>query len=425
LHHVRVYSNALHLNHNDRLTLLANFGFDAAVMDIFAALLNGACLYPLRIRDEEYTGELLDRMGEQQLTVLHATPTVFRHLMRNKVCRHDLGCIRMVVLGGEETTAEDFALFRRQFAPPTLFVNGLGPSESTLALQFFADHGTRLPGHAVPVGLPVDGMNVELINADGSEAGIYGELVLCSAYVSTGYWQQPELTAERFIADSDEPGVFRYHTGDRARYLPDGRLVFMGRVDDQVKVRGHRIEPGEVETALMGIAGVERCAVVLREERLVAYVVGQIDPSTLRSALSTVLPDYMVPGAFVQLDELPLTPNGKLDRKALPQPATMRDESAEYVAPRNEIEVQLVRIWAEVLGLTEQGEGEMPLGVHDDFFALGGHSLLAAQLVARITDSMRVGLPIRRLFDTPTVAGIAEHVETLRWALGTDEPAGS
>ncbi|MCP4275357.1 MAG: amino acid adenylation domain-containing protein, partial [Gammaproteobacteria bacterium] len=417
LHHVRSYTNALHISSKDRLTLLSSYGFDAAVMDIFGALLNGACLYPMSIRDEEYVGELLDQMGEQQITILHATPTVFRHLMRNKVCRHDLTCVRLVVLGGEEALGNDFALFRKQFAPPTLFVNGLGPSESTLALQFFADHGTRLPGNVVPVGLPVADTEVLLLNKDGSAAGISGELAIRSRYVSKGYWNQPELTKERFIPDPADPECVLYRTGDQARYLPDGRLVFMGRVDDQVKVRGHRIEPGEVEVAAMTIEGVDRCAVVMHDERLVAYVVlaefMQLEISLLRHELQAVLPEYMVPSAFVMLDALPLTPNGKLDKKALPAPALMRDEREAYVEPRTEIEIQLVAIWSEVLGVER-------IGIHDDFFALGGHSLMAAQLVARVTDSLRVGLPIRRLFDTPTVAGIAEHVETLQWVSSAD-----
>ena len=412
LHHARTYIESLQITADDRLTLLSHYGFDAAVMDIFGALLSGACLYPLDLRDEDYTGETLDRIGEHRMTLLHSTPTVFRHLMRNKVCRHDLTCVRAVVLGGEEALATDFASFRRQFAPPTLFVNGLGPSESTLALQFFAEHGTRLPGNVVPVGSPVAGCEVVLLDEEGNEAGISGELAIRSKHVSAGYWNQPDLTSKRFIPQDD--GRVLYRTGDRGRYLPDGRLVFIGRIDDQVKVRGHRIEPGEVEAAVIS-AGAERCAVVLVEDRLVAYVVGELEVATLRTKLQDALPDYMVPSAYVFIDELPLTPNGKLDKKALPKPAIARDESEVYVAPRNDIEERLVRIWSDVLGVER-------IGIHDDFFAMGGHSLLAAQLVSRVTDSMQVGLPIRRLFDTPTVAGIAEHVETLQWGVESFKP---
>jgi amino acid adenylation domain-containing protein len=409
LQHARVYANSISITHEDRLTLLSGYGFDAAVMDIFGALLHGACLCPLDLRTVAHP---LAELRARGVSVFHSTPTVFRFLFTEEPA--ELPTVRCVVLGGEEALSNDFALFCKQFAPPTLFVNGLGPSESTLALQFFADHNTRLPGHVVPVGSPVAGTGVWLVNADGSAAGISGELVIRSRHVSPGYWRQPALTAERFIPDPDEAGVVLYHTGDRARYLPDGRLVFIGRVDDQVKVRGHRIEPGEVEAAAQSISGVERCAVVLRDERLVAYIVGDAEASVLRGELQGLLPDYMVPSAFVMLDELPLTANGKLDKRALPEPALTRDERKVYVEPRNDIERQLVAIWSEVLGVDR-------IGVHDDFFALGGHSLMAAQLVARVTDSLQVGLPIRRLFDAPTVAGIAEHVETLRWALAPDD----
>jgi amino acid adenylation domain-containing protein len=438
LHHVRTYSNALRISAEDRLSLFSTYGFDASVMDIFGALLNGACLCPLDIRSHEHPGELLDLMGYTMatesanehagITVLHSTPTVFRFLMRHKVCRHDLSSVRLVVLGGEEARANDFALFKRHFAPPALFVNGLGPSESTLATQFFADHQTHLPGQIVPVGRAVSETDIVLLNEDGSRAGISGELAVRSCYVSVGYWQQPELTRERFIVDptDDIPGRRLYRTGDRVRMLPDGQLVYLGRIDGQVKVRGHRIEPGEIEAQLAAITGVDRCVVVLRSDsidgrhadlRLVAYVVLQdedtaqsIDASLLRRNLRAVLPDYMVPQAIMLVDELPLLPNGKVARAALPAPDWTRDESQIYVQPRTETERQLAGIWADILGVPN-------VGIHDDFFELGGHSLMAAQLVARVTESLQVGLPLRRLFDTPTIAGIAEHVDALQWAL--------
>ncbi|MCP4465441.1 MAG: amino acid adenylation domain-containing protein, partial [Halieaceae bacterium] len=399
LHHVRSYTNALHINSKDRLTLLSSYGFDAAVMDIFAALLNGACLSLFDVKEES---DLLASVQADKISIFHSTPTVFRLMCAEAVALPQT--IRLVVLGGEEAQATDFELFRRTAAKDALFVNGLGPSESTLALQFFADHGARLPGNVVPVGLPVTGTEVLLLNEDGSAAGISGELAIRSRYVSKGYWNQPELTRERFIPDPADPELVLYRTGDKARYLPDGRLVFTGRVDDQVKVRGHRIEPGEVESAATAIEGVERCAVVMHDDCLVAYVVlaeaMQLEISLLRHELQTVLPEYMVPSAFVILEELPLAPNGKLDKKALPAPALMRDEREAYVEPRTKIEMQLVAIWSEVLGVER-------IGIHDDFFALGGHSLIATRVVARVRDLLGHALPLRALFNQPTVAGLA------------------
>jgi len=432
LHHIGTYTDALQIGSTDCLTLFSGYGFDAAVMDIYGALLNGACLLPLDIRDEAQPGAVLDRMGPDAaagvagVTVLHSTPTVFRYLMRQKVCRHDLSRVRAVVLGGEEALASDFALFRRHFAPPALFVNGLGPSESTLALQYFADHQSHLPGQLVPVGRPVAGMEVRLLNSDGNDAGVSGELALCSRYVSTGYWNAPEFTAKRFVPapTPDEPDRMMYLTGDRARRLPDGQLVFVGRVDAQVKVRGHRIEPGEIEAHIAVLPGVDRCAVVAWRDttdsrggdaRLVAYVTPDegdaADAASIRAGLKSQLPAYMVPQAVVMVEKLPLLANGKVDRHALPEPEWGRDESQQYVAPRTETETQLAGLWAEILGISR-------VSVHDDFFELGGHSLQAAQLVSRIIESHQVAMPLRRLFDAPTIAGLAEHVDTLRWALG-------
>jgi amino acid adenylation domain-containing protein len=436
LHHARTYINALHINESDRLSLFSTYGFDASVMDIFGALLSGACLCPVDMRAQQHPGELLDRIGLNEdadgrstaVTVLHTTPTVFRFLMRHKVCRHELTGIRLVVLGGEEARAADFALFKRHFAPPTLFVNGLGPSESTLAAQFFADHSTRLPGQVVPIGYAVADTVLELLNDDGSPAGVQGELAVCSPYVSLGYWRQPDLTTEKFVAaaTSQQPGRIQYRTGDRARRLPDGQLVYLGRADGQLKLRGHRIEPGEIEAQLAGLRGVDRCTVMLRsdaadgrqsEARLVAYIVKQdgaddadVGVGIVRTKLKALLPEYMVPQALVLVDDLPLLPNGKVDRKRLPAPDWTRAESASFVKPRTATEQQLAGIWSEILGVSR-------VGVHDDFFELGGHSLLAAQLVARVTESMQIGLPLRRLFDAPTIAGLAEHVDALQWAL--------
>ena len=434
LHHVRTYTNALHISAVDRLTLFSGYGFDAAVMDIFGALLNGACLHPVDIRGHAHPGEMLDAISagaeddpgdvRQGVTILHATPTLFRFLMRHKVCRHDLADVRLVVLGGEEALASDFALFRRHFAPPALFVNGLGPSESTLTAQFFADHATHLPGQIVPVGAAVAETELLLLNEDGTPAGICGELAVRSRYVSVGYWNEPELTRQRFTPAGE--GCRLYRTGDRVRRLPDGKFVYLGRMDAQIKVRGHRVEPGEIEAQLSAFDGIDRCAVVLRadtpesqqaEPRLVAYIVaseesaGRLpDRAELRKNLKAVLPEYMVPQAFVWLDELPLLANGKVDRRALPAPDWGRDESRIFVAPRTATEQQLANIWADILGVTQ-------VSVHDDFFELGGHSLMAAQFVARVTESLQVGLPLRRLFDAPTIAGLAEHVDTLQWAL--------
>jgi acyl carrier protein len=230
-----------------------------------------------------------------------------------------------------------------------------------------------------------------------------------------GYLQRPELTAQKFVPQpfSAAPGARLYTTGDLARYWPDGTLAFLGRIDHQVKIRGMRIEPGEVEAVLCQHPAVASAVVIARQEtagdkRLVAYVVPPPDlvptSAELRHFLQAQLPDYMVPAAFALLAELPLTPNGKVDRQALPAPDQARpDLEKVFVAPRTPVEEAIARIWAEVLGRQQ-------VSIHDNFFALGGHSLLAAQVIYRLSEVFLVELPLRSLFETPTVAGVAAVV---------------
>jgi acyl carrier protein len=234
--------------------------------------------------------------------------------------------------------------------------------------------------------------------------------------VGRGYLNRPELTAEKFIKDpfSDKPNARLYKTGDLACYQPDGTIEYLGRLDHQVKIRGFRIELGEIEAVLGGHPGVQEVCVVVREDHpgekcLVAYVVGEgVEPAGLRGYLRAKLPEYMVPSAFVGLEALPLTPNGKVDRKALPAPEGRGVEEG-YVPPGTPTEELLAGIWGEVLHLERVGR-------QDNFFALGGHSLVATQVVSRVRERFTVELPVRHLFEASTVAGLAERIETIRWA---------
>jgi acyl carrier protein len=248
-----------------------------------------------------------------------------------------------------------------------------------------------------------------------------GELHIGGPVLARGYLNRPELTQERFITDpfSDVSGARVYKTGDLARYLPDGEIEFLGRVDDQIKIRGFRVEPGEVEAALSGYPAVNQAVLVAKndangDERLVAYVVPirEHAPSVneLRSYLKERLPEYMVPSVFVTLEALPLTPNGKVDRQALPVPEDLRTQlDTEFVAPRGTLEEQLAEIWGQVLGVER-------VGAHDNFFELGGHSLLATRVVSRVREIIGVELPLLSLFEEPTVVGLAERIERVRWA---------
>ncbi len=243
--------------------------------------------------------------------------------------------------------------------------------------------------------------------------GVAGEIYIGGAGVARGYLNRPGLTAERFVPSPFAPGQRLYRTGDRARFLADGKLHFLGRLDQQVKIRGFRIEPGEIEAALLRHAKVSHAVVLAREvesddTRLIAYVVAAEGalPSNeeLRAHLKDSLPDYMIPAAFVEVTELPLTPNGKLDRNALPSPKSQALLEGGYVAPRTPTEELLAEIWAEALKLDR-------VGVHDNFFELGGHSLLTMRIVARIFERTRVSLPVWAVFQSPSIASLAERLE--------------
>jgi amino acid adenylation domain-containing protein len=418
LHFIRAYTNNLHIGADDRLTLLSSYTFDAAIMDIFGALLNGATLCPIDIK-EEGLDALAEQLVEQQITVYHSTPTVYRHFIDAlSGAEKEFPGLRLVVLGGEAVNHKDMELYKAHFPEGCLFVNLLGASEASLALMHLVDRRTEIARHAVPAGHAVEDTEILLLDEAGREAEVYGEIAIRSPYVALGYWRRPELNQEVFLPDPAGRERRIYRTGDVGRLLPDGSIEWRGRKDHQVKLRGYRIELGEIEATLNRHSGVREGAVVVREEelgeqRLVAYVVPDrqgrmLQTSELRSLLKEKLPEYMVPSAFVVLEELPLTPNGKVDRRALPapDPFSFRGDST-YVAPRTPVEEQLAGIWEQVLRLER-------VGVHDDFFELGGHSLLAVRVVTRLNRHFGVELPLRALFDAPTVAGLALAVTQMK-----------
>jgi hypothetical protein len=284
----------------------------------------------------------------------------------------------------------------------------------------------------IPLGRPIANTQIYILDRyrQSVPVGVPGELYIGGDGVTRGYLHRPDLTAERFIAWSSPTGepARLYATGDLARYLPDGAIEYLGRIDHQVKLRGYRIELGEIETQLERYPGVHHAVAMVRSDTpgndlLAAYVVADRTPaptvSELRGALASALPDYMVPSAFILLDAMPMTPNGKVDRRALPPPGQERPAlSAAYTAPTTPTEAALVAIYAEVLGLER-------VGVHDDFFDLGGHSLLGGHAIARVRAVFQIDLPLRTLFERPTVADLAQAVEEMLLeeieALGEEE----
>jgi amino acid adenylation domain-containing protein/non-ribosomal peptide synthase protein (TIGR01720 family) len=395
----------------DRVAQASNASFDAAVFEIWGALLNGATLVGID-RDVLLSAPALKQaLAAERITHLYQTAALFSQHVRQQVDVY--AGLKQLVFGAEAVGTESVRQMLRAGRPGRV-LHEYGPTEATVWCTLEPVEAIADDAGTVPIGVPVPNARAYVLDPAGTPqpACVPGELYVGGAGVVRGYLGRPSLTAEKFVPDpfSAEPGARMYRTGDRVRWRAEGRLEFMGRLDEQVKIRGFRIEPGEVEGVLAAFPGVRQARVIVREDapgdkRLVAYLAGEADAEALRAHLRQRLPEYMVPAAFVTMERLPLTPNGKLDRRALPAPEYASAEE-RYVAPRTPLEEVLAEIWAEVLGAER-------VGAADDFFALGGHSLLAIRAVARIREVFGVELPLRVLFDAPTL-------ETLAALLATD-----
>ncbi|SDG50778.1 amino acid adenylation domain-containing protein [Lentzea fradiae] len=331
---------------------------------------------------------------------LKATPS---HLALLRELPPEYNPTGQLLLGGEALTGEALAGWREEH-PGVEVLNVYGPTEATVNC---AEHriapGEPVPPGPVPIGRPQGNARLTVLDdlLRPVPVGVTGELYLAGDGLARGYLDNPGLTAARFVADPfGPPGARMYRSGDLAKRRADGELVYVGRADDQVKLRGHRIEPGEVESVLAELAGVDRAVVVLRDDRLVGYVVSDADPGELRDRMAALLPDYLVPAVIVPLDRLPLTPNGKLDRKALPDPGFGVSAARAARTPQEEL---LAGLFGEVLGLSE-------VDLEASFFDLGGHSLLAARFIGRVRAVLGVRLSIRDMFEAPSVSGLARRL---------------
>jgi amino acid adenylation domain-containing protein len=411
LHFIMNYTNGLHICAEDRLSLLYTWGNSAAAMDTFAALLNGASLHPLRLR-EEGTGRLGKWLIDVQITVYHSVASVFRSFVSSLSGQEEFPALRLIDFGGEAVLQTDVESYRRHSSRDCVLVNGFGTTEINVARQYFIDQNTEISGALVPIGYPVKDTEVLLLNESGEEveAGSVGEICIESPYLALGYLGKPEVTGAAFSASPKGGGRRIYRTGDLGRMDRDGCLTHLGRKDNQVKIRGHRVEAAEVEVVLRSTFGMEDAVVVGwdfggGEQRLVAYLVRGQQPepsqSALRNELAKILPDYMIPSVFVMLEALPKTPNGKVDRRALPAPAASRPKlETVFVGPRSSLEEMLAGIWKEVLRIDT-------VGIHDSFFDLGGNSLLAAQVISRLRSAVGLDVPLRHFFEAPTLQGLA------------------
>ncbi|WP_387468318.1 amino acid adenylation domain-containing protein, partial [Photorhabdus sp. RM323S] len=406
-----------HFNQQDSWCLFHSIAFDFSVWELWGALRYGAklVLVPHAItRSPQEFHQFVCRHG---ITVLNQTPSAFKSLIASYVDNPLPDQLRYIILGGE---ALDPSILKpwyrlREDTSPQL-VNMYGITETTVHVTYRALNHHDVEQTVSPIGTRIPDLTLYLLDKYGQPVpeGVTGELYIGGAGVARGYLNRPELTAERFLPDlfSDKPDARMYRTGDLARYLPDGNLEFLGRNDQQVKIRGFRIEPGEIEVRLAEYPAVHGSAVLAlddrTEKRLVAYVVADAEEglvNSLRAHLSAVLPDYMLPAAFVRLDDFPLTPNGKLDRKALPAPDSEAFARQRYEAPQGETETALAAIWCELLEVEQVSR-------HDNFFALGGHSLVAVRVMNRIMAVLGVELPLTELFNSPSLTALAQAVQT-------------
>ncbi|ODH00206.1 hypothetical protein A4S05_34205 [Nostoc sp. KVJ20] len=402
--------------HSDsRVLQFASFSFDACISEILMALGSGARLY-LGTKDSIMPGmPLIERLRDDGITHVTLPPSALVVLPTE-----ELSTLQAIVVAGEACPLE----LMRQWSKGRNFFNAYGPTEASVC----ATVAKCTPGdEKVTIGHPIANKTIYILDSDLQlvPIGVAGELHIGGVGLARGYLNRPELTQEKFIpnpfsrsrgaGEQGSRGRERlYKTGDLARYLPDGNIEYLGRIDHQVKIRGFRIELGEIEAVLSQHPHVQASCVIAREDtpgekRLIAYIVLQLEQTAtvkeLRSFLKEKLPEYMVPSAIAILESLPLTPNGKIDRRALPEPSS--ELSEKYVAPRTPIEEILAVIWQQVLRVELVGR-------HDNFFELGGHSLLATQFISRLRTRLKVEIPLRELFATPTIAELAPSIQQLQ-----------
>ncbi|GGO23322.1 hypothetical protein GCM10010116_47000 [Microbispora rosea subsp. aerata] len=388
----------------DRVVQFASLSFDTHLEEVFPTLAAGATLVLLP-GGAATLPDLLAAPGGERVTVLDLPTAYWHHLVEEIDQIAWPPALRLVIIGGEQASGGAVARWRDRFGDGVRLLNTYGPTEAAV-IATAADLGAAPYGRP-PIGRPLGATTVHLLDAAGAPVpkGAIGELVIGGAGVARGYLRRPALTAAAFVPDPlGPPGSRRYRTGDRARWNEGGELEFLGRADGQLKVRGFRIEPGEVEARLLDHPGVGQAFVTVHAEELVAYVTGTATGEELAAHLARTLPRHLVPTAWVVLDSLPLTSRGKVDRAALPAP--VRASSAGHVPPSTDAEVLVAEIWAELLGVDS-------IGVNDDFFTLGGHSLLATRIAARLRRAIGLDVPVRTIFERRTVAELAVAIEDL------------
>jgi acyl carrier protein len=401
-------TNSYHFCADDRLVQVNG---NYISRPFFTNLLNGATLCPLDLR-EVGIHQLATWLIKHEITIYRAFPGAFRSFVSLLSGRERFLSLRLVRLAGEPLYRSDVELFKKYFSSDCVLNNAYASTETGLICSYYLDKFTKIIGHRVPVGYPVVGKDVSIADAEGNDvpADQPGEIIVKSRFLSAGYWERSEETRNNFQWSDEDTEASIYRTGDIGRLSADGCLTHLGRKDDRVKIQNFRVDIGEIEAVLAEHPEVKLAIMTAKknasgDSKLIAYYIPRHKPgptvTSLREFLTAKLPPYMLPSVFVALDQLPLTGTGKVNRRALPDPDRSRPNLATpLVEPTTEIEAKLAAIWMEVLLVNQ-------VGIHDSFFDLGGNSLTAHRVIARAIQTFHLELPVRALFDAPTVAEIA------------------
>ena len=409
----RLYCNGLHVCTDDRVALLYSCSASQGLKVTFAALLNGAALYPYRVQ-QEGVADLAAWLNQEAITLYFSIPVLFRQFVGSLSGQQRFPRLRIIQLGSDRVTRGDLDLYGGHFSTDTVLIVRFGTTETGTLRRMFFEVKSPLEEVAVPVGYGIEDADISLLDQEGNEvtSGAIGEIVVTSRYISPGYWRRPDLTREVFFPDPNGGDKRTYHTGDVGRMRSDGLLYHLGRKDFQLKIRGYSVEAGEIEAVLQGQHNVKEAIVATvktstgsESDRLIAYMVPFETPPPsihgLRTNVGKRLPAYMIPSDFIFVESLPRTPNGKIDRRALPDPGKARPAlDVTFVAPQTDLETELAELWETILEVR-------PIGVDDNFFDLGGDSLVAMRLISHVTRRFQVEIPIQFLFRSPTVAAMA------------------
>lgn len=415
VNHCYTVADRYGLRSTDRVLQFAAISFDVAAEEIFPTLLSGGTVVFSRYHGVLSFAELHQCILQHELSVLNLPASYWHEWVNDLASNHEPlpKFLRLVITGSERVSPEQLRCWQKLVGTHVRWLNAYGVTEATITTTVYEPYGD-VGGVSVPIGRPLANIRVYVLDQhlQPVPTGVSGELCIGGECLALGYLGNPDPHTGRFIDSPFEPGARLYRTGDLVRYRADGNLEFVGRMDTQIKLRGYRIEPEEIEATIVQHAAVDEAVVVLHEQcgedkHLVAYVSTSENSAALRKFLQARLPKHMIPTVFVPLDRLPRAINGKIDYAALPAPPKTMPMEDRIVAPRNPVEAQLAELWTTVLGLQQ-------VGITDNFFDLGGHSLLATQLLSRLRTALGIEIPLRILFETPTIEGLAAAMENYK-----------